>query len=318
MMDTLTKLVDTDIIFIMVPDDKGYYRITQAKRVSENNIKFSNNHPVIRTLKTKKTPLVRNNIEDTELLRYFEQCNVNIFVPVIYKDELLSIIGIGDKQYGEYHDDDLLRLYSFSVNAALGMINTNLYEERTKHLYKGIKVLAKALEIKDTYTYGHCERVAEIAVKIGVELGLSDSQLEDIRISAILHDIGKIGVSRQILNKPRFLSPQEFQEIKKHPEIGIRIVESIPFSRDVLHGVKLHHERFDGNGYPEGREKTESPLIARIIQVADAYEAMTSDRPYRKAMKKEDALREIKIGKGTQFDPEIVDVFLKIIENEEL
>ncbi len=320
MLRTLEQIVDTNVIFIMAMENNRY-KIVQAKGVDEAIVYktvFSSNHPIVSALMERKGAILLKETGKTTYLtedmkRYFSKTQTAAFLPVIYRDDLLGIIGIGRKRYGDYHDDDLLRFASFSISASLGMINTSLYEEQTRHLHEGIKVLVDVLEAKDTYTRGHCERVAEISLLIGHELKLSESQMENLKMAAMLHDIGKIGISKQILNKPGFLTQEEFTEIKKHPAIGERIVEGISFPKDVHDGIKLHHERFDGHGYPDGKGTADCPLLARIIQVADAYEAMTSNRPYRQAMSQEQALDELQKGKAKQFDPYIVDIFVKVV-----
>ncbi|MBI4777399.1 HD domain-containing protein [Candidatus Desantisbacteria bacterium] len=315
MLYTLEQIADTNVILIMVMENNRY-KIVQAKGMDEDVVHktvFSLNHPMVSALMEKKDIVLLKEAGQEGMKRYFGETQTAAFLPIMCKDDLLGIIGIGRKRYGVYNDDDLLRLSTFSISAGLGMINASLYEEQTRHLYEGIKILAQVLEAKDTYTHGHCERVAEISLIIGHELKLSESQIEDLRMAAMLHDIGKIGISKQILNKPGFLTQEEFMEIKKHPAIGEKIVEGIKFPKDVHDGIRLHHERFDGNGYPDGKGTTDCPLLAKIIQVADAYEAMTSNRPYRNAMCQEDALDELKKGKAKQFDPDIVDAFLKVM-----
>ncbi|PIY18768.1 hypothetical protein COZ13_08870 [Candidatus Desantisbacteria bacterium CG_4_10_14_3_um_filter_40_18] len=320
MLGTLERILDTNIIFIMTIEDK-HYKIIQSVGLDEKTVhsmSFSYSHPIVTILKEEKAILLLNEVRDENLRRYFEKTQAVIFLPIIYQDSLPGIIGIGRKRCGDYNDNDLLWLSNFSLSASLGMVNTGLYEERTRHLYEGIKILVQTLEAKDTYTHGHCERVADISHLIGCQLNLSETQLEDLKMASILHDIGKIGVSKQVLNKPGFLTQKEFMEIKEHPSIGGKIVESICFPADVHNGIKLHHERFDGKGYPEGRENKDCPLIARIIQVADAYEAMTSNRPYRQAMTQEAAMEELNRGKAKQFDPYIVEAFLKATGESDL
>jgi putative nucleotidyltransferase with HDIG domain len=176
----------------------------------------------------------------------------------------------------------------------------------------------EAIEAKDAYTRGHCERVADIATTIGTHLGLTEREVEMARMAAVLHDIGKIGIDEQVLTKKGRLTPEEYEQIKRHPGIGARIVEGIPLPREVRDAIYLHDERWDGRGYPEGRRGAEIPLLARILELADAYEAMTSSRSYRAAMPKEKAIGEVLAGKGAQFDPAIVEAFLETIDLLEL
>jgi len=174
-----------------------------------------------------------------------------------------------------------------------------------------ITALAYALEAKDKYTSGHSQRVADIAVAIAKEMGLSPEIIDKVKLAGLLHDIGKIGVKESVLNKPGSLTDEEFQHIQEHPEIGEHILAPIADDKEILRLVRSHHERYNGSGYPDRLRDTQIPLAARILAISDAYEAMTSERPYRKAMNDKAASAEIERGKGIQFDPEAADAFLK-------
>jgi putative two-component system response regulator len=171
--------------------------------------------------------------------------------------------------------------------------------------------LAYALEARDEYTSGHSRRVADISVAIARELGLSPENIDGIRQAALVHDIGKIGVRETILNKPTRLTREELQHIYQHPEIGERILSPVAENGDILRPVRHHHERYNGTGYPDRIKGEQIPLEARILAVADAYDAMTSERPYRNAMSEQTAINELEKGKETQFDPGVVEAFLK-------
>lgn len=176
--------------------------------------------------------------------------------------------------------------------------------------------LAEALDLRDTGTATHSQTVARYAAKMAAELGLDDRDVERVRVAGLLHDIGKIGVPDAILNKPGKLTDDEYSEMQRHPEIGARILGSDVLD-DVRHWVLAHHERPDGQGYPYGLSGEQVPLPARILAVADAYEAMTADRVYRKALGPDIARAELERCRGTQFDPEVVDAFLAILDRED-
>ncbi|HIE16750.1 MAG TPA: response regulator [Dehalococcoidia bacterium] len=176
-----------------------------------------------------------------------------------------------------------------------------------------ITALATALEAKDAYTKGHSERVTRIAVAIAEELGFSHEQIDKIRLAGLVHDIGKIGISESILNKPGKLTNEEFEFVKAHCELGQRILHPIVQDNEILDMVLHHHERYDGRGYPHGLSAQQISLGARILAIADAYDAMTSCRPYRPALSLEAVCAELEKGKGTQLDPAIVDILLKVI-----
>jgi putative two-component system response regulator len=178
--------------------------------------------------------------------------------------------------------------------------------------FNAVTALAYALEAKDVYTSGHSQRVTEISVAIAEEMGLSKEDIRKIRLAGLVHDIGKIGVQETVLNKPGSLSEEELKHVRLHSETGERILVPIVDDEDILKAVRHHHERYDGWGYPDGLREEQIPLLARIIAVADSFDAMTSERSYRKAMTKEEACAEIEHCRGTQFDPEAADAFLRV------
>jgi putative two-component system response regulator len=173
-----------------------------------------------------------------------------------------------------------------------------------------IDAMIKALEAKDFYTRGHSQRVTLYSVAIGEELGMAGQELEDLYRASVLHDLGKIGVREAVLNKPGKLSEEEFEEIVRHPEIAVRILEPISFFRPLLPAILHHHERFDGKGYPSRLAGSSIPFASRIMTIADTFDAMTSTRAYRKALPVADAIAEIRRCSGTQFDPDVVPAFL--------
>ncbi len=190
-------------------------------------------------------------------------------------------------------------------------------KEQTKKIralfLSAITALAYALEAKDEYTSGHSQRVSEISVAIARELGMSYDDVEKIRLTGLIHDIGKIGVRESVLGKPGGLTDEEFRHVKLHPEVGERILKPIVDDVDILDIVRHHHECYDGTGYPDSLKRDRIPLDARILAIADAYDAMTSQRPYRcAAMSTETACAEIERHKGTQFDPGIADALFRI------
>jgi putative nucleotidyltransferase with HDIG domain len=182
-----------------------------------------------------------------------------------------------------------------------------------------IQTIANAIDAKDEYTQGHCTRVAEYSHMIGKYLGLDDETLETLNYAAILHDVGKIGIKDSILNGTTKLTDEEFAEMKSHVIKGAKILESIKKTKpEIVLGAKYHHERYDGKGYAEGISGDSIPLFARIIAVADVYDAMTSTRSYRKGLPQEVAVAELIKFSGTQFDKNIVDAFIQYIEDTKL
>ena len=179
-----------------------------------------------------------------------------------------------------------------------------------------IESITRALEARDAYTAGHSDRVSANSVAIARSFNLSSENIESIFIGAKLHDIGKIGVPDAILRKKARLTNEEFSVIRLHPEIGKKILESVDRFSNYLRIVELHHENFDGSGYPHGLKGNGIPIEARIVRVTDVYDALISSRAYRGAMSKEQAIELLRMGVGMQFDPEVVDVFLTILERQ--
>jgi putative nucleotidyltransferase with HDIG domain len=218
-------------------------------------------------------------------------------------------------------------------NTALQEMNASLerkVEERTHELHRKnlelrkaflstVRALSEAVDAKDPYTRGHSERVGVYASRIARELGCKHDFLERIYLAGLLHDIGKIGIPDAIIGKPDRLTPEEYAVMKRHPEIGARILEAVDFLSDIVPCVRHHHEWYDGStrGYPDRLTGGEIPFPSRIILVADTVEAMTSDRPYRKALPLERVVEEIQTFRGTQFDPDAADAFIRIAEREE-
>ncbi|HEV2833695.1 MAG TPA: HD domain-containing phosphohydrolase [Pyrinomonadaceae bacterium] len=182
--------------------------------------------------------------------------------------------------------------------------------EENRELFIGtVKGLAAAIDGKDPYTRGHSERVSRFSMAIAQRLGLSDDEVEKIRISALLHDVGKIAIDDNILKKPAALTDEEYEIMKKHPQKGYKIMSQIPAMKEFLPGMYMHHEMVNGMGYPQGLKGDEIPLMGKIVAVADTFDAMTTDRPYQKAMKFEDALARIESFVGTRYDPAVVSAF---------
>jgi len=241
--------------------------------------------------------------------------NSLVCVPLSIKEEIIGVLSINNKIDGSSFDESDLEMASvFASQAAIAIENANLYENMHKSYISTVRALSAAIDAKDKYTSGHSNAVTAYTIPIAKEMGINKEELGKLEYAGLLHDIGKIGIMEQILNKPSRLTNEEFGIIKKHPVIGYEILKSIDFLKDVTLLVKYHHERWDGNGYPDGLKGEDIPLGARIIAVADTFDAMTSDRPYRKGLPVEVAVDEIKRCSGSQFDPKIVEAFIRAYE----
>jgi HD-GYP domain-containing protein (c-di-GMP phosphodiesterase class II) len=177
------------------------------------------------------------------------------------------------------------------------------------------RALVAAIEAKDTYTRGHCQRVSAYAVAMGTRLGLPETTMRDLELAAILHDIGKIGIDDAILTKPSRLTFEEMRVMHQHPVIGGRILQSVDILRPIASYIVYHHEHYDGKGYPNGAKGEDIPLIGRILALVDAFDSMTSHRPYRASLSDEESLRRLRAKAGTQFDPQLVVAFLALYKD---
>ncbi|HWQ41297.1 MAG TPA: HD-GYP domain-containing protein [Desulfosporosinus sp.] len=191
-----------------------------------------------------------------------------------------------------------------------------LYVDMRENYLSTVEALVQALEAKDTYTSGHSERVGILAVAVAEEMEMSEDRIQSLKYAAVLHDVGKIGVSEIILKKEGKLQEFEWEAVRSHPVIGQTIIQGIKFLNNIGDVVRHHHERYDGNGYPDGIKGEEIPLESRIIAVADTYDAITSDRSYRKGRTHDEALEELKSVSGSQLDPKLVGIFCKVVTSD--
>ncbi|MBU3911083.1 MAG: HD domain-containing protein [Candidatus Omnitrophica bacterium] len=289
------------------------------------------NNPLITWLEEKQATLVFNNLKNiSDLLGLKEQIeyfHCAVCVPTFWKKQLLGFLILDKKKSGRSYkkiEIELLSMLSNHVAVAIenarNFTELNRLREREKESYFQIVLaLAQTVDEKDTYTRGHLELVFLYGMSVAEELNRlscfsENINMDDLKTALRLHDIGKIGIPDAILNKNGSLTPEEWSIMKQHCEIGARILEPIEKLKNVAVIVRYHQEKYDGTGYPEGLKGEEIPLESRIIAVVDAFHAMTSDRPYRKALSEEAALSELKNNAGTQFDPVVVAAFIRALE----
>ena len=240
-----------------------------------------------------------------------------ICVPMRLKDKAIGVLQVLNRTGTiPFNDHDLEMLENMANQAVSSIENARLYENIQKVYLSTIEVLATAIDAKDPYTQGHSRRVTQYSVAIAEELNLSPKEIEDIRYAGLLHDVGKIGIKDSIIRKPGRLTDEEYAIIKKHPAIGAKILRPVDFLADKIPGVLHHHEYYDGRGYPDHLTGEDIPLAGRIICVADAFDAMTTNRPYRKGLTVKTAVGELKKFSGKQFDPVCVEAFLKAFERK--
>ncbi len=277
------------------------------------------NHPVVNVVRDGipllgPNPIVLNCPENTSNQK---SNGCYLMVPFKIREEILGVLCVAssDIDYKSAHEY-LFLLHILAERANLTIENILLYDSLFMNLHATLRALVRSLEAKDPYTKRHSERVTQWAVQIANAMNCSEEEIESLTFAGHLHDIGKIGIRDQILMKPGKLTSEEYEIIKTHPVIGAEIVGHLGLLRTETLIIRHHHERWDGKGYPDGLKEKEIPKLSRILAVADTYDAMTSRRPYRKAMPEEFAYQEIKKNSGTQFDPQVVEVFAKIMEEK--
>lgn len=313
--------------------------------------KITKNNPIIRFFLDKNIPGNKDFISVSQIANLKLQYNdnqkalnfytaledelymykANMIFPGFFRKDLIVLFLLGDKSdNSEFSNDDIEFLTVLSSDVVMAIQNAKLFEDIKKQLavnkqlfLNTVETLAKAIDIKSAYTHGHIERVMEYSMVLLKYIPANliknfDDFENSLKISALLHDIGKIGVPENILNKTDVLTPEERKVIEKHPVLGAEILEPINEFKNISLGVKYHHEKYDGTGYPCSLKGDDIPLIAKIISVADSYDAMISDRPYRKGMPKDVVIKEIEGNKYKQFCPVVVQAFLDAVRDGNL
>ncbi len=240
-------------------------------------------------------------------------------VPLIHQQHILGVVEVMNKTDGTAFDqDDRDALTILAVPSAVALANARLYSDLKRSFADTVHIITNAVEARDPYTAGHTSRVTEVALEIARELQWTREQQDILEIGALLHDIGKIGVPDLILRKPGSLTDAEYVEMKQHPILGAQMLKGVSALRPMLPYVLYHQEHYDGSGYPFGLAGTQIPIEGRVLTVADTFDAMTSNRPYRQGMSNAQAIAEIEQHRGTQFDPVVVDALLRAMANGKL
>ncbi len=321
-LKTAVKESKADRASIMLIDKEGVLRINASVGIPDSIVQKSEEligkSIAGRVAKTNKSIIVNEGAKvRIEIKRYLKGLKdvSAVSIPIsMGNSEVLGVLNLNKcKGNAPFDKEDVELLSILAYETATSIKSYQLLLE-TEGLYIGtIFALAAALDARDHYTHGHSKKVAKDAVAIAKALSLPGYQIEIVRRASLLHDIGKIGIPDKILNKPGRLTKEEFRIVRKHPEVALKILKPIPQIKDLLPAIYHEHERYDGKGYIVGLKGQSIPLEARIIGVADAYDAMTSERPYRKPLSKKEAIRELKKCAGTQFDPDVVKAFIRIL-----
>lgn len=261
-------------------------------------------------------PLVRT---DEITLDGVKKSRTFISKPIIVRKKLHGIINLLTIRRFKWITPGEMDVLTILTNsAATAIANDRLYKDLQSSYLQAIRALANAVEARDKCTKGHTDRVTVLAKLVAEELNWSRSEIYNLVMGCMLHDIGKIGVPDRILNKPDILDDQEREKMINHPMVGLQIITGVDLFKPAIPYIKGHHERFDGNGYPEGLKGEQIPVEGRLLAVVDTFDAILSDRPYRKGASVRKAVMELISNRGTQFDPELVDVFLRIISQKKI
>ena len=247
----------------------------------------------------------------------FNDAQPGVIIPVFIKNELLGVLSVWEKQeHLSFTEEEVLLLLTLCRKAALSLENQFLYESLYQSLLETLKALVTTLEARDPYTRAHSQRVSHYATALAAKMGCSQEEQDVVMVAGFLHDIGKVGICDAILRKTEPLTPAEYEVIKTHPVIGEQIVQHLGYFSREKSLIRHHHEWWDGRGYPDGLMKYQIPFLARILTVADAFDAITTNRPYRSGRPFGDALEELECWAGSQFDTEAVVAFRHIIEKD--
>jgi putative nucleotidyltransferase with HDIG domain len=316
--DSALSEVRSDVVMTWLADGEGNFtlRSLNYSALLEEGEELGELDPGKVVERLGSGPLIEHGARARELFATHPARQVSsvIVVPLKMRDRLLGFVATVSLTASRRFDEGQRKLLSIIASRAAAAIeNARLYEDLQATFQQTIQSLARTIDKMDRYTSGHSERVARYAVNLARWLGLDEAQIEIVRHSALMHDIGKIGCVMN-LNKAGKLTQTEYEVFKRHPTYGREILDPIKFLGPVIPGVHLHHERWDGRGYPLGLAGKDIPLIARIISVADTYDAMTSDRAYRRALPHEVTVSEIERCSGTQFDPDVAGTFTERIE----
>jgi len=288
-------------------DQNGGKKYVEKVKISSEEIQTLKDNP--------ETLLISVDENLAEYLAPLAKRGIKSFLvlPLFLKESLAGIISLGYVKQPHFSQEDLDQARRLANQVAVAFSNTRLIEELNELNWGTLRALARAIDAKSSWTAGHSERSTKLSIEIGKAMGLNKDELDNMRRAGLLHDIGKLAIPPEILDKEGILTPEELELMHKHPSMGTRILEPIAAYSEIIPIILQHHEFYDGSGYPNGLMGEAISLGARIFIVADTYDALTSDRPYRKALDRKGAIKYIKEEAGTRFDPKVVEVFLSVM-----
>jgi HD-GYP domain-containing protein (c-di-GMP phosphodiesterase class II) len=324
-LDEAMKHIDSTFsTIILINEETGKFEIiSQFYKKDGFNIILRSDEPTVifsddflrNIIFKKRAEIISDiNVEQIHIKNNMRVSEI-ICAPLMIKNNAIGMMVIGHKNAAGYNAKDLKLFNTITVQAAFAIENSRLYKIQNETLFDTVQTLADTMERRDIYTAGHSKRVANYCVYIGKAMGMQQVELIKLKLAAMLHDIGKVGISDWILVKHDNIKGKDLETVKKHPEFGAQIIFGIKRLRDVVPVIRGHHERYDGLGYPDGLHGEEIPLFARIISVADAYDLMVAGRGSNKAMSGDNAVEELRDNAGKSFDPNIVEVFITCLPN---
>ncbi len=319
-IQSIERIIQCELVSVL-GEEKGELVVTAAytsgipvPRTLKSGVKLTGGSLALTAFKRKErryVPDLRQSKHLQPLDRSLAEAGIEslLAIPLVSGEVANGVLLLGNILRAQFGSEDAFAIEKIASQMAVALKNARLYEEMRSLFISTVASLANAIDAKSPWTKGHSERVMHLAAAIAKEMGLDEATIERVRLGGLLHDIGKIGIIEALLEKPTTLSEDEFPPMRLHPEKGVAILAPIDQLQSVLPGILYHHERYDGTGYPRGLKGKKIPLEARIITVADSYDAMVSERPYKKGFKITDALTELREHAGSQFDPLVVECF---------
>ena len=321
-MDKVIEVLKAERGCLFLLNENGEPKIVGVRgmdRTAIENEDFSFSRSLVRQVIETCEPILSSNAMGDTRFSAIKTVTMNnirsiMAVPILFQDQVRGLIYVDNRlRAGIFREENLELLSAIAIQAAGAIENARLYNMKKEI----ILVLANAIEAKDEYTRGHVERVCSYCLAIARELAMPPEDIRDLEVCSFLHDVGKIGVPDAVLQKPGKLDNEERVKMERHSEMGEHLVQPIDVPLRIKQSIRQHQERWDGRGYPDGLGGESIHIFARIISVADTWDAMTSDRPYRKALPREVAVEELRKNAGTQLDPTVVEAFLRAIERGE-
>jgi putative nucleotidyltransferase with HDIG domain len=327
-VNIIIAILHVDRVSIFLKDlETGKFCLTDSPVMEKKEkIEFDPYDSIPSFMENERRELLKYNIkEEKEKSKRYEDLDNDMEIiggelclPIIYKGELLGFLSLGKKLSGDnYNDEDIEILWMLCNETAISLENIRIHNNTKERFLSTVKSLVEIIESRNPYIKNHGKSVAYYSAEVARELGLPSEMVEAIRDGGNLHDIGMIGVRDEILTKRDRLTEEEFASIREHPNIGRMLLVSNIFPKEVYDAVQAHHESISGDGYPNSLEGNAVLMAARIVAVANAYDAMRSDRPYRKALDKKEAINELLMSSGKRFDKKVVDAFIRILNRED-